>query len=137
MRPEILIISSLSHYNLNLKDKSKDYYYLATQQELHQQLQSYVNKMVYITDTPKPVKNIPRCLSHESHESCNQINRSSNVVYEKLIKIDPYPWFCDKSCTAVKDGYIVYRDASHITRAAAKSATDELEKALIQKQVFN
>ncbi len=137
LRPEILIISAFSHYNLNLKDKSKDYYYLATQQELHKQLQSYVNKMVYLTDTPKPVRNIPRCLSHESLESCNQINRSPNAVYEKLIKIDPYPWFCDKSCTAVKDGYIVYRDASHITRAAAKSATDELEKALIQKQVFN
>ena len=137
LRPEILIISEFSHYNLNIKDKSKDYYYLATQQELHKQLQSYVNKMVYLTDTPKPVRNIPRCLSHESLESCNQINRSPNAVYEKLIKIDPYPWFCDKSCTAVKDGYIVYRDASHITRAAAKSATDELEKALIQKQVFN
>jgi len=137
LKPEILIISAFSHYNLNLKDKPKDYYYLATQQELHQQLQSYVNKMVYLSDTPKPVKNIPRCLSHNSLESCNQINRSPNMVYEKLIKIDPYPWFCDESCTAVKDGSILYRDASHISRAAAKSATDDLEKALIQNQVFN
>jgi hypothetical protein len=93
--------------------------------------------MVYLTDTPKPVKNIPRCLSHNSLESCNQINRSSNAVYKELIMIDPYQWFCDKSCSAVKENFIVYRDASHITRAAAKAVTDQLEEALIQKQVFN
>ena len=137
LKPEVLIASAFSHYNLNLKANSKDFYYLATQQELHQQLLGYVNKMVYLTDTPKPVKNIPRCLSHNSLESCNQINRSSNAVYEELIKIDPYQWFCDKSCSAVKENFIVYRDASHITRAAAKAVADQLEEALIQKQVFN
>jgi Predicted acyltransferases len=137
LKPEVLIASAFSHYNLNLKANSKDFYYLATQQELHQQLLGYVNKMVYLTDTPKPVKNIPRCLSHNSLESCNQINRSSNAVYKELIKIDPYQWFCDKSCSAVKENFIVYRDASHITRAAAKAVADQLEEALIQKQVFN
>jgi peptidoglycan/LPS O-acetylase OafA/YrhL len=137
IKPEILIASAFSHYNLNLKANSKDFYYLQTQQELHQQLQGYVNNLVYLTDTPKPEKNIPKCLSHKSIESCSQINRSPNAVYEELIKIDPYKWFCDKRCLAVKENFIVYRDASHITRAAAKAATYELEKALIQKQVFN
>jgi hypothetical protein len=68
---------------------------------------------------------------------CNEINRSSNLVYEDFIKIDPYKWFCDKSCTATKDNYIVYRDASHISRAAAKAATIQLEDALIKNKIFN
>jgi len=137
IKPEILIASAFTHYNLNTKVNSKDFYYLQTQQELHQQLQGYVNNMVYLADTPKPVKNIPRCLSHNSIKYCSQINRSPNAVYEGLIKIDPYKWFCDKTCFAVKENFIVYRDASHITRSAAKAATDQLEEALIQKEVFN
>lgn len=137
LKPEILIVSAFSHYKLNSTQKSRDFYYLDAQKNLSQELADSVDHLVYLTDTPKPVKNIPRCLSNNSLEVCNEINRSSNLVYEDFIKIDPYKWFCDKSCTATKDNYIVYRDASHISRAAAKAATAQLEDALIKNKIFN
>jgi peptidoglycan/LPS O-acetylase OafA/YrhL len=137
LQPEILLTSAFSHYKLNLKDMSKELYYLKAQKELHTQLDGYVTDMVYLTDTPKPEKNIPRCLAHKSLDSCNQINRSPNAVIKELIKIDPYDWFCNKSCEATNKDFILYRDASHITRSAAKAATAELEQALTKGEIFN
>ena len=135
--PDILIVSNFSHFNLKPKQESKEHYYLNSQQDLYQELEKYVGKLIYISDTPKPTKNIPRCLSHKTIDSCDEIIRSSGAVYKGFIKIDPYNWFCDATCLPVKEDLIVYRDASHISKDAANFVTKDLEKALKANKVFN
>jgi hypothetical protein len=51
--------------------------------------------------------------------------------------IDPTPWLCTKFCPAIQNGYVVYRDASHISLAAALALKPQLEAALIAKGLFS
>ena len=137
VNPDILIVSNFSHFNLKSKQESKEHYYLSSQQDLYQKLEKYAGHLIYISDTPKPTKNIPRCLSHKTVDSCDEIVRSSSAVYEGFIMIDPYNWFCDTTCLPVKEDFIVYRDASHISKDAANFVTKNLEKALKENKIFN
>jgi hypothetical protein len=51
--------------------------------------------------------------------------------------IDPTPWLCTKLCPAIQDGYVVYRDSSHISVAAALALKPQLEAALVAKGLFS
>ncbi|MGI9171043.1 MAG: acyltransferase family protein, partial [Candidatus Nanopelagicus sp.] len=132
LSPDFVIVSTFSHYNLYSKNNQKESYYLAGQKKLFAQLKDSSQEIVYLTDTPKPEKDIPNCLSTHSLSACNQIKRSSSQVYEEFIKIDPYRWFCETSCKVINDGYVVYRDASHISTAAALAVTSNLKASLIK-----
>jgi hypothetical protein len=52
-------------------------------------------------------------------------------------KIDPTPWLCSNYCPAIQNGYVVYRDASHISVAAALALKPQLEAALKSKGLFS
>jgi hypothetical protein len=51
--------------------------------------------------------------------------------------IDPASWLCTTICPAIQDGYVVYRDASHISVAAALALKPQLEAALVTKGLFS
>jgi hypothetical protein len=44
---------------------------------------------------------------------------------------------CDDICPAIKDGYVVYRDSSHISVDVALALTPLLEIALRDKGLFS
>jgi len=137
LTPEFVIISTFSHYNLYDKNNQKENYYVSGQRDLFNKLSDYSQNLIYLSDTPKPVKDIPNCLSNNSLSSCNEIKRSSNKVYEGFLKIDPYKWFCKDGCDAINNDYVVYRDASHISIAAAIAATDNLRDSLVKAGLLN
>jgi len=137
LTPEFVIISTFSHYNLYDKNNQKENYYVSGQRDLFNKLSDYSQNLIYLSDTPKPVKDIPNCLSNNSLSSCNEIKRSSNKVYEGYLKIDPYQWFCKDGCEAINSDYVVYRDASHISIAAAIAATGELRDSLVKAGLLN
>jgi len=137
LKPEFVIISTFSHYNLYDKNNQKENYYVGGQKDLFNKLSNYSQNLIYLSDTPKPEKDIPNCLSNNSLSSCNEIKRSSNKVYEGYLKIDPYQWFCKDGCEAINSDYVVYRDASHISIAAAIAATGELRDSLVKAGLLN
>ena len=137
LTPEFVIISTFSHYNLYDKNSQKENYYVNGQRDLFNKLSDYSQNLIYLSDTPKPIKDIPNCLSNKSLSSCNEIKRSSNKVYEGYLKIDPYQWFCKDGCEAINNDYVVYRDASHISIDAAIAATDELRDSLVKAGLLN
>ena len=137
LTPEFVIISTFSHYNLYDKNSQKENYYVSGQRDLFNKLSDYSQNLIYLSDTPKPIKDIPNCLSNKSLSSCNEIKRSSNKVYEGYLKIDPYQWFCKDGCDAINNDYVVYRDASHISIDAAIAATDELRDSLVKAGLLN
>jgi hypothetical protein len=51
--------------------------------------------------------------------------QDSDVQY-----IDPTPWFCSTTCTAIVDRYVVYLDRSHITSTYATFLEIVLGRAL-------
>ena len=137
LSPKFVIISAFSHYNLYDKNNQKEDIYVLGQKDLHNKLKDYVTNLIYLSDTPKPVKDIPKCLSNSPLKSCNDIRRSSNKVYEGFLTIDPYTWFCKGSCKAINDNYVVYRDASHISIDAALAVTNNLRDSLIKAGLLN
>ena len=137
LSPEFVIVSSFSHYNLYEKNNQKENIYVLGQKDLYNKLKGSVANLIYLSDTPKPVKDIPKCLSNNPLKSCNEIDRSSNEVYEGFVTIDPYTWFCKEGCKAVNGKYVVYRDASHISVDASLAVTKNLSDALIKAGLLN
>ena len=137
LSPEFVIVSSFSHYNLYEKNNQKENIYVLGQKDLYNKLKDSVANLIYLSDTPKPVKDIPKCLSNNPLKSCNEIDRSSNEVYEGFVTIDPYTWFCKEGCKAINDNYVVYRDASHISVDASLAVTKNLSDALIKAGLLN
>jgi peptidoglycan/LPS O-acetylase OafA/YrhL len=137
LSPEFVIVSSFSHYNLYEKNNQKENIYVLGQKDLYNKLKGSVANLIYLSDTPKPVKDIPKCLSNNPLKSCNEIDRSSNEVYEGFVTIDPYTWFCKEGCKAVNGNYVVYRDASHISVDASLAVTKNLSDALIKAGLLN
>ena len=137
LSPEFVIIGTFSHYDLYEKNNQKENIYVLGQKDLYNKLKDDVTNLIYLSDTPKPAIDIPKCLSNNPLKSCNDIERSSNKVYEGFLTIDPYAWFCKGSCKAINDNYVVYRDASHISIDASVAVTNNLRDALIKAGLLN
>jgi peptidoglycan/LPS O-acetylase OafA/YrhL len=137
LTPEFVVISSFSHYNLYENNNQKENIYVSGQKDLYNKLKDSAANLIYLSDTPKPLKDIPKCLSNSPLKSCNDIDRSSNKVYEGFVIIDPYNWFCKGGCNAINGDYVVYRDASHISIDAAKAVTNNLRDSLIKSGLLN
>jgi hypothetical protein len=137
LSPEFVIIGTFSHYDLYEKNNQKENIYVSGQKDLYNKLKDDVTNLIYLSDTPKPAKDIPKCLSNRPLKSCNDIARSSNEVYKGFLTIDPYTWFCKGGCKAINNNYVVYRDASHISIDASLAATKNLSNALIKAGLLN
>jgi hypothetical protein len=76
-------------------------------------------------------------LASRDVKSCNTTERTAVKIIRGFEIVDPGPWLCTKYCPAIKDGYVVYRDASHISVAAALALKPQLEAALVSKGLFS
>jgi peptidoglycan/LPS O-acetylase OafA/YrhL len=93
--------------------------------------------LIYISDTPRPVRDIPNCLASRDSHSCDSTEKTAVKIIQGFEKIDPTPWLCSKYCPAIQNGYVVYRDASHISVAAALDLKPQLEAALKSMGLFS
>ncbi len=99
-------------------------------------------RRVFLGSTPILPQSAPACLAahlddvqvcsapvRASESSLDAAERSaaqdSDVQY-----IDPTPWFCSTTCTAIVDRYVVYLDRSHITSTYATFLEIVLGRAL-------
>ena len=93
--------------------------------------------LIYISDTPRPVRDIPNCLASRDSHSCDSTEKTAVKIIQGFEKIDPTPWLCSKYCPAIQNGYVVYRDASHISVAASLALKPQLEAALMSMGLFS
>jgi hypothetical protein len=93
--------------------------------------------LIYISDTPRPKRDIPNCLASRDSHSCDSTEKTIAKIIPGFEKIDPTPWLCSNYCPAIQNGYVVYRDASHISVAAALALKPQLEAALKSKGLFS
>ena len=104
--------------------------------------------IVYIRDTPHPAEDVPTCISgaFDDWSKCafpSDINK--DLLIEKAVTggekdvtvVDLTPYFCDgDTCPAVRNGYLLYRDESHITGTAALALRPVLEEQLVQAGII-
>jgi len=137
IRPDAVITSSFQYFTTPSGFPSKSRWWDDGQRRLLSELRGSSNHLIYISDTPRPLRDIPNCLASRDSHSCDSTEKTRNVIINGFEEIDPTPWLCTSYCPAIKDGYVVYRDASHISVAASLALKPELEKALLAKGLFS
>ena len=137
IKPEAVIVSSFQYFTPPSGYPSKSQWWNDGQRRLLNDLQGSSKNLIYISDTPRPLRDIPNCLASRDSHTCDSTEKTPNVIINGFKKIDPTSWLCTSFCPAIKDGYVVYRDGSHISVAAALALTTKLEEALKAKGLFS
>jgi peptidoglycan/LPS O-acetylase OafA/YrhL len=137
IKPEAVIVSSFQYFTPPSGYPSRAKWWIDGQKRLLSDLKGSSTRLIYISDTPRPLRDIPNCLASRDTHSCDSTEKTPNVIIDGFIQIDPTSWLCSSFCPAIKDGYVAYRDASHISVAAALALKPELEKALGTTGLFS
>jgi len=137
IEPAAVILSSYQHFSPPSRFSDVDKWWTDGQKRLLSSLSGSSEHLIYISDTPRPMRDIPNCLASRDVMSCNTTERTPVKIIRGFDIIDPAPWLCTSICPAIQDGYVVYRDASHISVAAALALKPQLEAALVSKGLFS
>jgi hypothetical protein len=129
-------MSSFQHFTPPRGSPTRSTWWSQGQQKLLSELRGSSDHLIYISDTPKPVRDIPNCLASRNSHSCDSTEKSPFEIVDGFEKINPTPWLCSSFCPAIQNGYVVYRDASHISVAAALALKSQLENAMMAKGLF-
>lgn len=132
----VLIVSSFQYYTPRAGYPNRDKWWSDGQRKLLADLKATSTHLIYISDTPHPVGDIPSCLASRESSSCDSAQKSEVKVISGFQVIDPTPWLCTSICPAIKDSIVVYRDGSHISIAMALHLKPNLEAALQATGLF-
>jgi hypothetical protein len=130
IQPDVLIMSSFQYFAMPPQVKDRVKWWTDGQEKLLRQVKNSSEKLIYISDTPHPLRDIPACLSDNPISECNTSEPSENLSVSGFKSIDPTPWLCSNVCPAVKDGVVAYRDASHISVDMSIALIPKLQQAL-------
>jgi hypothetical protein len=137
LQPDAVIMSSFQYFTPPSGYSNRSQWWNDGQRRLLAALKGSSNNLIYISDTPRPLRDIPNCLASRDTQSCDSTEKTPNLIISGFKKIDPTSWLCDDYCPAIKDGYVVYRDGSHISVEASLALKTKLENALIDKGLFS
>ena len=137
LQPDAVIMSSFQYFTPPSGYSNRSQWWNDGQRRLLAALKGSSNNLIYISDTPRPLRDIPNCLASRDTQSCDSTEKTPNLIISGFKKIDPTSWLCDDYCPAIKDGYVVYRDGSHISVEASLALKSKLENALIDKGLFS
>jgi hypothetical protein len=136
IRPLAVIMSSFQYFSPPAKDLNPQAWWRNGQIKLFNSLKGASEHLIYISDTPHPLVNIPSCLAINESSECDTSEKSPVLVIPSFEAIDPTPWLCTEICPAIKDSIVAYRDRSHISIAMSLHLMPLLESALEEKGVF-
>ena len=135
--PTAVIMSNFQYFTPPSQYPERNTWWNDGQRSLLTSLRGASDHLVYINDTPHPSRDIPNCLAAGNSKACDTTEKTPVQIISGFEKIDPTPWLCTDICPAFKDGYVVYRDASHLTVDAALALTAQLEAALVSLRIFS
>jgi hypothetical protein len=130
INPDVLIMSSFQYFAQPPRFTDREQWWNDGQRKLLTEVKNISPHLVYITDTPHPLRDIPACLANYSISKCNTTQRSEDLSISGFNVINPNSWLCSRVCPAVKDGVVAYRDASHISVDIAIALIPRLTQAL-------
>ena len=141
LAPKYIIIASLSTYVPDYQE------FKIAWDETLTQLRSTGAKLIYLRDSPYPQKNIPECISGatDNWSKCDfeldWVLRTEPIVTDQLRGenldipvLDVNPYLCDgKDCHAARNGFLLYRDDSHLTLTAVRALIPAMEQQIRDK----
>ena len=136
IQPLAVITSSFQYFTPANSSISRAQWWNEGQRKLLKGLRGSTNNLIYISDTPRPLRDIPNCLASRDSKVCDSTERSKVSVIPGFDVINPNPWLCSSYCPAIVEGTVAYRDASHISVDMALRLLPKLEAALIAKGLF-
>ena len=136
IQPLAVITSSFQYFTPANSSISRAQWWNEGQRKLLKGLRGSTNNLIYISDTPRPLRDIPNCLASRDSKVCDSTEQSKVSVIPGFDVINPNPWLCSSFCPAIVEGTVAYRDASHISVDMALKLLPKLEAALIAKGLF-
>jgi hypothetical protein len=136
IKPLAVITSSFQYFTPANERVSRATWWRDGQKKLLTSLKGTTNHLIYISDTPRPLRDIPNCLASRNSSVCDSTEKSTVSVVSGFDVINPTPWLCSSYCPAIVDGAVAYRDASHISVEMALKLLPKFEEALIAKGLF-
>jgi peptidoglycan/LPS O-acetylase OafA/YrhL len=130
INPDVLIMSSFQYFAQPPRFTDREQWWNDGQRKLLTEVKNISPHLIYITDTPHPLRDIPACLANYSISKCNTTQRSEDLSISGFNVINPNSWLCSRVCPAVKDGVVAYRDASHISVDIVIALIPRLTQAL-------
>lgn len=130
IHPMAVILSSFQYFTPPSRFSNRDKWWSDGQRELLRDLSGSSEHLIYISDTPHPIRDIPSCLASRNSSSCDSTQKTKVEIISGFELIDPTPWLCTSYCPAIKDSIVAYRDASHISVAMALHLLSQLEFSL-------
>ena len=135
-KPIAVLVSGMQHFELPPEFPSRTQWWLDGQAKVYSALKGSSPHLIYISDTPHPLRDIPNCVASGRLERCNSTEKSPAIFSPGWERINPTAWFCSTVCPAVKDGVVVYRDSSHISVLASENVAPKLLSTLKSLRVF-
>lgn len=136
INPEAVILSGFQHFEFPSNFSSREQWWSQGQKIAYEHLRGTAKKLIYISDTPHPLRDIPNCLASGGGDKCDATEKSNPSVAGSFTKLDPTPWLCNEICPAVVNGVVAYRDASHISVEMSRSLAPKLEEFLAAQGVL-
>ncbi len=136
IQPAAVIVSSFQYFTPPHGYPNRAKWWSDGQQKLLHDLKGASDKLIYLSDTPHPIRDIPSCLASRNSDTCDSTEKSPVNIVQGFSIIDPTDWLCSRFCPAIIDGIVAYRDASHISVDMARHLSRELEQALIRAGLF-
>jgi peptidoglycan/LPS O-acetylase OafA/YrhL len=130
LNPAAIIASGFQHFQVPSQYKSRSVWWAEGQRISYQHLAGLSPRLIYISDTPKPSRDIPNCLASNGGAKCDENEKSDPRIVGNFIKVNPTPWLCSNDCPAVVNGIVAYRDASHISVDISRALSVELGDVL-------
>ena len=130
LNPDAVILSGFQYLKVPDGAGSHQQWWAKGQLTAYEHLAGASRNLIYISDTPHPMRDIPNCLASKGGAKCDDSEKSDPKISGSFIKIDPTPWLCNLTCPAIVNGIVAYRDASHISVAMSQSLAPKLEGVL-------
>jgi peptidoglycan/LPS O-acetylase OafA/YrhL len=136
IKPMAVITSSFQYFTPANEGVSRSTWWRDGQRKLLSDLKGSTDHLIYISDTPRPLRDIPNCLASRNSRVCDSTQKTRVSIIFGFEVVNPTPWLCSSFCPAIIDGTVAYRDASHISVEMALKLLPKLEEALIAKGLF-
>jgi hypothetical protein len=136
IHPAAVIMSSFQYFTPRAGYNDRDKWWSEGQTKLLNSLKGSSDHLIYLSDTPRPMRDIPSCLASRDSARCDSTEKSIVSVVKGFQVVDPTPWLCSSYCPAIIDSIVAYRDASHISVAMARHLLPKLEAALTANGLF-
>jgi len=135
LHPEAVIVAGMQHFEMPAGYSSRASWWRAGESKTLAHLRGSSPHIIYITDTPHPLRDIPSCVASGPLARCNQTQPSTPYTISGFTNINPTSWLCSKTCPAIIGDQVVYRDASHLSVGMSRQLASKLRQALLASGV--